>query len=78
MSAKESTKIQTLKRLDTVRVEIQRNLLDDFDPERKLEEVNGKESAFGIFMDKMNAAEKSVQEHGYYAEKEVEEELDKI
>ena len=37
-----------------------------------------KESAFSIFMDKMNAAEKSVQEHGCYSEEEVEEELDKI
>lgn len=37
-----------------------------------------KESAFSIFMDKMNAAEKSVQEHGCYSEDEVEKELDKI
>ena len=37
-----------------------------------------KESAFSIFMDKMNAAEKSVQEHGYYSEEEAEEDLDKI
>ena len=37
-----------------------------------------KESAFSIFMDKMNAAEKSAQEHGCYSEEEVEEELDKI
>ena len=37
-----------------------------------------KESAFSIFMDKMNAAEESVQEHGYYSEEEVGEELDKI
>lgn len=37
-----------------------------------------KESAFKTFMDKMNAAEKSVQENGYYSEEEVEEELAKI
>lgn len=37
-----------------------------------------KESASSIFMDKINAAEKSVQEHGCYSEKEVEKELDKI
>ena len=29
-------------------------------------------------MDKMNLAEKSVQENGFYSEKEVEEQLDKI
>ena len=37
-----------------------------------------KENAFRTFMDKMNLAEKSVQENGYYSEEEVEEELDKI
>ena len=37
-----------------------------------------KERAFQTFMDKMNAAERSVQEHGYYSEEEVEEELAKI
>ena len=37
-----------------------------------------KESAFKIFMEKMDAAEKSVQEQGYFAEEEVEEELAKI
>lgn len=37
-----------------------------------------KESAFKTFMDKMNAAEKSVQEKGYFTEEEVEEELAKI
>ena len=82
MPTKESTKMQSLKRLDVVRLEIQKYLPDDFDPERELEEARveryGKESAFSIFMDKMNVAEKSIQEHGYYAEEEVEEELDKI
>ena len=34
--------------------------------------------AFKTFMDKMNAAEKSVQEQGYFTEEEVEEELAKI
>lgn len=37
-----------------------------------------KESAFKTFMDKMNAAEKSVQEQGYFTEEEVEEELIKV
>lgn len=37
-----------------------------------------KETAFKTFMDKMAAAEKSVQEDGYYLEEEVEEELAKI
>ena len=37
-----------------------------------------KENAFKAFMDKMAAAEKSVQENGYYSEEEVEEELAKI
>lgn len=37
-----------------------------------------KESAFKIFMEKMDAAEKSVQEQGYFTEEEVEEELAKI
>lgn len=36
------------------------------------------EEAFKTFMDKMNVAEKSVQEKGYYSEEEVEEELNKI
>ncbi len=38
----------------------------------------GKEKAFQIFLDKMNAAEKSVKENGYYSEEEAEEELAKI
>ncbi len=33
------------------------------------------ESAFKFFMEKMNIAEKSIEEQGYYSEKEVEEEL---
>ena len=37
-----------------------------------------KENAFKIFMEKMNAAEKSIQEHGYYSEEDVEEELANI
>ena len=36
------------------------------------------ESTFKIFMEKMDAAEKSVQERGYFTEEEVEEELIKI
>lgn len=37
-----------------------------------------KEAAFKTFMDRMAAAEKSVQENGCYSEEEVEEELAKI
>lgn len=39
---------------------------------------NKRESAFKTFMEKMNAAEKSVLEDGYFSEEEVEEELAKI
>ena len=37
-----------------------------------------RESAFRLFMEKMNIAEKSVQEQGYFTEEDVEEELAKI
>lgn len=37
-----------------------------------------KENAFKTFMEKMNVAEKSVQEQGYFTDEEVEEELAKI
>ena len=43
-----------------------------------LNQHSEKEDAFRTFMDKMNLAEKSVQEHGYFSEEEVEKELDKI
>lgn len=36
------------------------------------------ESAFKTFMEKMDAAEKAVQEQGYFTEEEVEEELIKV
>ena len=36
------------------------------------------ENAFKIFMDKMDSAEKSVQEYDCYSEEKVEKELDKI
>lgn len=39
---------------------------------------NRKKQGFSTFMDKMDAAEKSIIEHGYYSEEEVEEELAKI
>lgn len=39
-------------------------------------EKNGEQKAFHIFMDKMNNAEKSIEENGYYSEEEVEEELE--
>ena len=34
-----------------------------------------RESAFKLFMEKMAIAEKTIEEHGVYSEKEVEEEL---
>jgi hypothetical protein len=37
--------------------------------------ITAKEQAFKVFMDKMDAAEKSVQEQGYYSEEGVEREL---
>lgn len=37
-----------------------------------------KEAAFKVFMEKMTAAEKSVEENGYYSEEDAEEELAKI
>ena len=43
-----------------------------------LNQHSDKEGAFTTFMDKMNMAEKSVQENGYYSEEEMEKELDKI
>lgn len=46
--------------------------------EQLLDANNKKEQAFRTFMSKMDAAEKSVQEHGGYSEEEVEEELAKI
>ena len=39
---------------------------------------NKRESAFRTFMEKMDAAEKSVLEDGYFSEEEVEEELFRI
>ncbi|MCC8028589.1 MAG: hypothetical protein LIO75_02115 [Lachnospiraceae bacterium] len=42
------------------------------------EERTSKASAFKTSMEKMDAAEKSVQEQGYYTEEEVEEELLKV
>lgn len=44
----------------------------------QLIDTNNKEHAFRTFMKKMDVAEKSVQENGYYTEEEVEEELTKI
>lgn len=43
--------------------------------EQLLNTDNLKNNAFRVFMEKMNAAEKSVQEHGVYSEEEVEKEL---
>lgn len=40
--------------------------------------TNQKDCAFRTFMEKMDVAEKSIEENGYYSEDEVEEELAKI
>lgn len=37
-----------------------------------------RDKAVKSFMDKMNEAEKSVQQNGYFSEEEVEEELEKV
>lgn len=46
--------------------------------EQLIDANNRKERAFRTLMKKMDAAEKSIQEDGYYSEEEVEEELAKI
>lgn len=46
--------------------------------ERLLNENKQRSDAFRTFMEKMDEAEKSVQEQGYYSEEEVEEQLAKI
>ena len=43
-----------------------------------LNNQSNNENAFKTFMDKMAAAEKSINENGCYSEEEVEKELDKI
>lgn len=43
-----------------------------------LDVQNKRAGAFGTLMEKMDVAEKSVQEQGYFTEEEVEEELAKI
>lgn len=47
------------------------------EPTRKINSTNHKEQALQTFMKKMDAAEKSVREHGWYSEEEVEDELSK-
>lgn len=37
-----------------------------------------RESAFKLFMERMTIAEKTIEEQGFYSEKEVEEELSSI
>lgn len=46
--------------------------------EQLIAAADRKEAAFKTFMDKMDAAENSVRENGYYSEEEVEKELAKI
>lgn len=65
-------KIDLLSRESYIKVE---NFLELFIASDQHSE---KESAFRTFMDKMNLAEKSVQENGYYSEEEVKAVLDKV
>ena len=53
------------------------NVVENF-VEQLINANNLKSDAFKVFMDKMSTAEKSVQEHGFYSEEEVEKELSKI
>lgn len=52
--------------------------VESFVEQLLLNTQENKENAFQTFMEKMNAAEKSVQEQGLFSEEEVEEELAKI
>lgn len=72
LTAELTKKIDLLPRESYIKVE---NFVEQL---IALDQHNKKESAFRTFMDKMNLAEKSVQENGYYSEEEVEEELDQV
>lgn len=72
ITAELTRKIDLLPQESYVKVE---NLVEQL---LSLNEQNKRESAFRTFMEKMDAAEKSVQEQGYFTEEEVEEELAKI
>ena len=72
LTAELTRKIDLLPRESYIKVE---NFVEQL---IALDQQTQKESAFRTFMDKMNLAEKSVLENGYYSEEEVEEELDKI
>ena len=52
--------------------------VESFVEQLLLDTQENKENAFQTFMEKMNAAEKSVQEQGLFSEEDVEEELAKI
>lgn len=52
--------------------------VESFVEQLLLDTQENKENAFQTFMEKMNAAEKSVQEKGLFSEEDVEEELAKI
>ncbi len=72
LTAELTRKIDLLPRESYIKVE---NFVEQL---IALNQQTEKESAFRTFMDKMNLAEKSVQENGYYSEEEVEDELDNI
>lgn len=52
--------------------------VENFEEHLLLINKQTKEDAFKTFMEKMKAAEKSVQEQGFFTEEEVEEELARI
>ena len=72
ITAELTRKIDLLPQESYVKVE---NLVEQL---LSLNVQNKRESAFRTFMEKMDEAEKSVQEQGYFTEEEVEEELAKI
>lgn len=72
LTAELTRKIDLLPRESYIKVE---NFVEQL---IALDQHTEKERAFRTFMDKMNLAEKSVRENGYFTEEEVEEELDKI
>lgn len=72
LTAELTRKIDLLPRESYIKVE---NFVEQLIASERLTE---KERAFRTFMNKMNLAEVSVQENGFYSEEEVEKELDKI
>lgn len=66
------------RKIDLLPRESYRKVEDFVEQLIMLNKQAAKEKAFQEFMEKMEAAEKSVQENGFYSEEEAEEELGKI